>query len=174
MLRVPQHVRTSKLCATNAYSPLARTDFQTLCYKCLQSLSTYGLPRMSSKQGSMYIFQLGITIHAYKYFSKRSKTRLLSKHYNIALLKIPLTQFFKRRGQGKSKSYKHMAKSIECTSQNKSCMHANDLGILQKLSQIKTKHSFLSRENMLGNYQVQAEVPHLLAEVWPRWPHSRK
>ena len=29
-------------------------------------------------------------------------------------------------------------------------MHANDLGILQKLSQIKSKHSFLSLEKQAG------------------------
>ena len=66
-----------------------------------------------------------------------------------------------------------MANSIEGITQNKSSMHANDLGILQKLSQIKSKHRFLPLEDTLGNYQVLADVPHLLAEVWSCRPHSK-
>ena len=40
-----------------------------------------------------------------KYLSKTKQRKVFIKTYNIALLKIPLTSFFKRRGQGKSKSY---------------------------------------------------------------------
>ena len=30
-----------------------------------------------------------------------------------------------------------------------------------------------SHENTLGTSQVFAEVPHILAEVWSRWPYSK-
>ncbi|KAF5932494.1 hypothetical protein HYC85_028665 [Camellia sinensis] len=55
-----------------------------------------------------------------------------------------------------------MAKHTEHTSQNKSYMHAINLG----KTYWKSKHCFTCQEDMLGVNQVFAEVPHLLAEVW--------
>ena len=58
-------------------------------------------------------------------------------------------------------------------------MYANDLGILTRSKSI-TKQNMLgvktplpSHENTLGTNQVFAEVLHLLAEVWSRWPYSK-
>ena len=62
-----------------------------------------------------------------------------------------------------------MAKSTECTSQNKPYMNANDPG--EHMLGVKTL--FFMSEDMLGTNQVFAEVPHLLAEVWlPRLRHA--
>ena len=77
-------------------------------------------------------------------------------------------------GSSESPSPTNTWQSLLNTLSKKLYMNANDLGILSKLSRTKTKHCSSSRESIMGTNQILAEVPHLLAEVWSRWPHSRK
>ena len=133
------------------------------CYLGLTSPNTKGRFQECHPKQSLYlIHKIGISFMLNKYFYQ-NKAKLYQNLKNITLLKIPLTLVLGTSGsRQRSKSYKHMAKPTEYTSQNKSYMHANDLG----KTCWKSKHCFTCQEDMLGTNQVFAEVPHLLAEVW--------